>query len=49
MAPFRSAMSMLTIHVNRAGANSSASRKNRLQIAKTKLREIFGRKPKGRD
>ncbi len=45
-APFRSAMSMLTFYVNRAGANLSASRKSKLQTAKTKLREIFGRKPK---
>ncbi len=45
--PFRSAMSMLSFYVNRAGANLSASRKKTLQRAKTKLREVFGRGPKG--
>ncbi len=44
--PFRSAMSMLSFYVNRAGANLSASRKKKLQRAKTKLREVFGREPK---
>ncbi|MGO9432257.1 DUF3175 domain-containing protein [Rhodoblastus sp.] len=47
-APFRSAMSMLTFYINRAGANLSVARKKKLQTAKTRLREIFGREPKGR-
>jgi hypothetical protein len=42
-SPFRSAMSMLTLYLNRAGANLSASRKRKLEAAKTKLREAFGR------
>jgi Protein of unknown function (DUF3175) len=42
--PFRSAMSMLTFYVNRAGKNLSASRKTKLKAAKTELRRIFGRK-----
>jgi hypothetical protein len=42
--PFRSAMSMLTFYINRAGKNLSSSRKNKLEAAKTELRRIFGRK-----
>lgn len=44
-SPFRSAMSMLTFYLNRAGKNLSASRKETLEVAKIKLREAFGRKP----
>jgi len=42
--PFRSAMSMLTFYINRAGKNLSASRRRILDAAKDKLREKFGRK-----
>lgn len=45
-SPFRSAMSMLTFYLNRAGKNLSASRKRTLEMAKTKLREAFGREPR---
>jgi Protein of unknown function (DUF3175) len=41
--PFRSAMSMLTMYVNRAGGNLSPQRKRTLEQAKTKLRELFRR------
>jgi Protein of unknown function (DUF3175) len=41
---FRSAMSMLNLYINRAGRNLSPSRKRTLERAKTKLRELFGRK-----
>ena len=41
--PFRSAMSMLTFYINRAGNNLSARRRRRLEVAKGKLREEFGR------
>jgi len=44
-SPFRSAMSMLTFYLNRAGKNLSASRKRTLEMAKAKLREAFGREP----
>ncbi len=44
--PFRSAMSMLTFYVNRAGKNLSPTRKKKLEAAKTELRRIFGRKAK---
>jgi Protein of unknown function (DUF3175) len=40
---YRSAMSMLTFHINRAGRNLPAKRKRTLEAAKGKLREPFGR------
>lgn len=43
-SPFRSAMSMLTFYINRAGRNLPAERKRTLEAAKGKLRELFGRK-----
>ena len=42
-SPFRSAMSMLTFYINRAGRNLPASRKRTLEAAKGKLRKLFGR------
>jgi hypothetical protein len=44
-SPFRSAMSMLTFYMNRAGRNLPTERKRTLQAAKEKLRELFGRNP----
>jgi hypothetical protein len=41
--PYRSALSMLTFYINRAGKNLPASRKKLLQRAKGELREQFGR------
>jgi hypothetical protein len=41
--PYRSAMSMLTFYINRAGKNLSATRRRTLERAKAKLREQFGR------
>ena len=43
--PFRSAMSMLTFYINRAGKNLPASRKKILEQAKVELRKEFGRNP----
>jgi hypothetical protein len=40
---FRSAMSMLTFYINRAGRNLPAERKHTLEAAKEKLRGLFGR------
>ena len=40
--PYRSALSMLTFYINRAGKNLPASRKKTLNAAKDKLREKFG-------
>jgi hypothetical protein len=42
-SPFRSAMSMLTFYINRAGRNLPASRKRTLERAKDELRKDFGR------
>lgn len=42
--PFRSAMSMLTFYINRAGKNLSAAQRRRLEAAKDELRTAFGRK-----
>ena len=41
--PFRSAMSMLTFYINRAGTNLPASRRRILMRAKDELRKMFGR------
>ena len=41
--PYRSAMSMLTFYINRAGSNLSDRRKAVLEKAKDELREAFGR------
>jgi Protein of unknown function (DUF3175) len=40
---YRSALSMLTFYINRAGSNLPASRKKILQRAKGELRHAFGR------
>ena len=41
--PFRSAMSMLTFYINRAGKNLSARRRRILEQAKEELRVAFAR------
>jgi Protein of unknown function (DUF3175) len=41
--PFRSAMSMLTFYMNRAGDNLSSKERKTLEVAKSELRELFGR------
>src|SRR5438128_1395403 len=41
--PYRSAMSMLSFYINRAGAKLSASRKRTLNEAKQELRKLYGR------
>ena len=41
--PFRSALSMLTFYINRAGKTLPASRKKTLMQAKDELRKQFGR------
>jgi hypothetical protein len=42
-SPYRSAMSMLTFYLNRAGKNLPASRRRTLERAKTSLRRVFHR------
>jgi hypothetical protein len=44
-APLRSAMSMLTFYINRAGDNLSASQAKVLNAAKDELRRLYGREP----
>jgi hypothetical protein len=44
--PFRSALSMITFYINRAGKNLSAARRRTLVAAKDRLRQLFGRKRK---
>lgn len=41
--PFRSAMSMLTFYINRAGRQLHARRRARLEAAKDELRALFAR------
>lgn len=41
--PYRSAMSMLTFYINRAGDNLSGSQRRVLDRAKRELRQQFGR------
>jgi hypothetical protein len=44
--PFRSAMSMLTFYINRAGKNLEAPQRRVLEDAKNELRTAFGRASK---
>lgn len=44
--PYRSAMSMLTFYINRAGTNLPAQRRRVLERAKDELRKAFGRSAK---
>jgi hypothetical protein len=41
--PYRSALSMLTFHINRAGTNLPAAQRTILERAKVELRKQFGR------
>jgi hypothetical protein len=42
-SPFRSAMSMLTFYINRAGRTLPRDQRARLEEAKDELRKLFGR------
>lgn len=42
-SPFRSAMSMLTFYINRAGKNLEADQKKVLERAKDEIRKLYGR------
>ena len=44
--PFRSAMSMLTFYINRAGKDLDPKQKRVLEQAKDELRLAFGREPR---
>lgn len=43
--PYRSAMSMLTFYINRAGSKLSGERRDVLEQAKDELRKLYGRDP----
>lgn len=43
--PYRSAMSMLTFYINRAGRHLDAQRRQVLERAKDELRKLYGRPP----
>ncbi|HEY3012239.1 MAG TPA: DUF3175 domain-containing protein [Gemmatimonadales bacterium] len=45
--PFRSAMSMLNLYINRAGRKLTPERKRTLERAKIELRRAFHREPGG--
>jgi hypothetical protein len=42
-SPYRSAMSMLTFYINRAGKDLPGERREVLEKAKSELRKVFGR------
>jgi hypothetical protein len=42
-SPYRSAISMLTFYVNRAGKNLSQTDRARLEAAKRELRRLYGK------
>ncbi len=42
-SPYRSAMSMLTFFINRAGKGLSKARKRKLEAAKDELRALYGK------
>lgn len=46
--PYRSAMSMLTFYINRAGAQLPKDEKKRLEKAKDELRDLYPRPASGR-
>jgi hypothetical protein len=46
--PYRSAMSMLTFYINRAGKQLSKTRRRRLEAAKDELRQLYGKRSRAR-
>lgn len=46
--PYRSAMSMLSFYVNRAGKNMPAGQKRTLEKAKDELRKLYGKEPRAK-
>lgn len=46
--PYRSAMSMLTFYINRAGKHLPKTQRARLDRAKDELRRLFGKPPRKR-
>jgi hypothetical protein len=46
--PYRSAMSMLSFYINRAGRNMPARRRRTLEKAKDELRSLYGEQPRAK-
>ena len=46
--PYRSAMSMLTFYINRAGKNLPEARREKLEAAKGELRSLYGKSDRRR-
>jgi hypothetical protein len=46
-SPFRSAMSMLTFYINRAGSGLDRRQKAKLERAKDELRDLYHKEKKG--
>ncbi len=44
-SPYRSAMSMLTFHINRAGKKLSKEQRANLEAAKDELRKLYNKQP----
>lgn len=42
--PYRSAMSMLTFYINRGGSNIDADQRQILEMAKSELRKLYGKR-----
>lgn len=47
--PYRSAMSMLTFYINRAGRNMESAQRRRLERAKQELRRLYGKEGSASD
>ena len=43
-SPYRSAMSMITFYLNRAGKNLPASKRRTIEASKDELRRLYGKK-----
>jgi uncharacterized protein DUF3175 len=46
--PYRSAMSMLTFYINRAGKNLPKKQRARLEAAKDALRDLYRKRPRAK-
>ncbi len=46
--PYRSAMSMLTFHINRGGKNLSKEQRETLEAAKDELRKLYHKEPRAK-
>ena len=47
-SPYRSAMSMLTFHINRAGKKLSKEQRENLEAAKDELRKLYQKEPRAK-